>query len=75
MPSIEIGTIGGGTGLYDQKSCLNMMDENITSIELGKIIAGTVMAGEISLMSSLCTNTLVKAHLSLNRGKKKEKNK
>ena len=71
MPSIEIGTIGGGTGLYDQKSCLNMMDENITSIELGKIIAGTVMAGEISLMSSLCNNTLVKAHLNLNRGRKK----
>jgi hydroxymethylglutaryl-CoA reductase (NADPH) len=68
MPSIEIGTIGGGTRLYDQKSCIDIIDKNLTSMDLGKVIAGTVMAGELSLMSSLCNNTLVNAHLKLNRG-------
>lgn len=68
MPSIEIGTIGGGTGLQDQKECLNIISPNLTNLELGKVIAGTVMAGELSLMSSLCNNTLMNAHLNLNRG-------
>lgn len=68
MPSIEVGTIGGGTELKDQKSCINMISPGITSIELSKVVSGTVMAGELSLMSSLCDNTLMNAHLNLNRG-------
>ena len=68
MPSIEIGTIGGGTKLHDQKSCIDIIDKNLSSMDLGKVIAGTVMAGELSLMCSLCNNTLVNAHLKLNRG-------
>ena len=70
MPSIEVGTIGGGTRLYDQKSCLDIIGEKLTSSDLAKLVAGTVMAGEISLMSSLCNNTLMNAHLNLNRGNK-----
>ena len=70
MPSIEVGTIGGGTRLHDQKACIDLINKEITSIELGKVVAGAVMAGEISLMSSLCNNTLMEAHLNLNRGNK-----
>ena len=32
-----------------------------------RIIAGTVLAGEISLMSALASNHLVSAHMKLNR--------
>lgn len=70
MPSIEVGTIGGGTRLNDQKSCIDIIGKHLTSAELGKLVAGAVMAGEISLMSSLCNNTLMNAHLNLNRGNK-----
>lgn len=25
MPSLEVGTVGGGTGLHPQSACLNML--------------------------------------------------
>lgn len=71
MPSIEIGLIGGGTELQDQKSCLKLINDNLTCKEFGMMIAGTVMAGELSLLASLCDNTLMSAHCKLNRGLKK----
>ncbi|PVZ98112.1 hypothetical protein BB558_005265 [Smittium angustum] len=75
MPSIEVGTIGGGTTLLPQQSCLSMLDclgpsttkpgENAQ--RLAKIISGAVMAGELSLMAALCSGDLVKSHIKLNR--------
>ena len=35
--------------------------------ELAKVVAGAVLAGEISLMSALASNHLVSAHMKLNR--------
>ncbi|CAF0930005.1 unnamed protein product [Didymodactylos carnosus] len=76
MPSLEAGTIGGGTTLSGgQLACLKMLgvsgsnslEPGANSIQLAKIICSTVLAAELSLMSALATNDLVKAHLSLNR--------
>jgi len=75
MPCMEVGTVGGGTSLAAQKACLAML--GLTQPQppgqnadmLAKIIAGTVLAGEISLMSALASNHLVSAHLKLNREK------
>lgn len=75
MPSIEVGTVGGGTALSAQRACLDSLgvggahQENPgqNARELSKIIAGTVLAGEISLMSALASNHLVSAHMALNR--------
>lgn len=67
LPCLEIGTIGGGTCLDIQKANLEIMDIS-NSIELGKVIGGTIMAGELSLLSALSNdNELINAHLSLNR--------
>lgn len=74
MPSLEVGTVGGGTSLEAQSSCLRVIGcqgggivagEN--SQHLAKVIASTVMAGELSLLSALAANTLVAAHLQYNR--------
>jgi len=75
MPSIEVGTIGGGTGLSAQKACLEMMglagastaEAGDNARDLARITAGGVLAGEISLMSALASNHLVSAHMKLNR--------
>ncbi|XP_050481962.1 3-hydroxy-3-methylglutaryl-coenzyme A reductase [Bombus huntii] len=75
MPSIEIGTIGGGTGLPAQGACLAMLGvqgahtdqpgENAS--RLARIICATVLAGELSLMAALTAGHLVKSHLRHNR--------
>ena len=77
MPSLEVATIGGGTSLDNQESCLELMGINKNnnskpgenSLLLSKIIASTVLCGELSLMSSLSSGTLVDSHMKLNRGK------
>jgi len=74
MPSIEVGTVGGGTFLPAQSACLDLLKikgpanvpgENAN--KLAKIICATVMAGELSLMAALAEGHLVKTHLKLNR--------
>ena len=74
MPSLEIATIGGGTHLDDQYNNLKLMgiDSNNKPGEnvliLAKNIIYSVLSCELSLMSALCNDDLVKAHLKLNRG-------
>ncbi|CAH1121039.1 unnamed protein product [Ceutorhynchus assimilis] len=75
MPSIEIGTIGGGTVLPAQGSCLEMLgvkgsnaaEPGANACQLAKIVCATVLAGELSLMSALVAGHLVKSHLRHNR--------
>ena len=75
MPSIEVGTVGGGTGLKSQAQCLEMLGvrgsnnakPGANAMKLAEIIAATVLAGELSLMSALTEGHLVKSHLRHNR--------
>lgn len=75
MPSIEIGTVGGGTVLPPQSACLDMLGVRGSNEEnpgenasmLARIVCGTVLAGELSLMSALAAGHLVKSHLRHNR--------
>ncbi|KAF8405603.1 hypothetical protein HHK36_010510 [Tetracentron sinense] len=78
MPSIEVGTVGGGTQLASQSACLNLLGVKGASKEspgsnsrlLATIIAGSVLAGELSLMSALAAGQLVKSHMKYNRSSK-----
>ncbi|GLJ22287.1 hypothetical protein SUGI_0419360 [Cryptomeria japonica] len=78
MPCIEVGTVGRGTQLASQAACLNMLGvkgANRTSPgenaqNLARIVAGAVMAGELSLMSALAAGQLVKSHMKYNRSTK-----
>ncbi|KAM7253069.1 hypothetical protein ACFE04_025687 [Oxalis oulophora] len=78
MPSIEVGTIGGGTQLASQAACLNLLGVKGTSKEipgsnsrlLATIVAGSVLAGELSLMSAIAAGQLVRSHMKYNRSSK-----
>ncbi|KAF8022437.1 hypothetical protein BT93_F0078 [Corymbia citriodora subsp. variegata] len=75
MPSIEVGTVGGGTQLASQSACLNLLSVKGASREspganarrLATIVAGAVLAGELSLMSAISAGQLVKSHMKYNR--------
>ncbi|XP_010134493.1 PREDICTED: 3-hydroxy-3-methylglutaryl-Coenzyme A reductase isoform X2 [Buceros rhinoceros silvestris] len=77
MPSIEIGTVGGGTTLLPQQACLQMLgvqgasqdNPGENARQLAKIVCATVMAGELSLMAALAAGHLVKSHMIHNRSK------
>lgn len=69
LPSLIVGTVGGGTGLPTQKDCLQMMDcyGNGKAKKLAEIIAGVVLAGEISLGAAISSLDWVAAHEDLGR--------
>eukprot|EP01088_Endostelium_zonatum_P001482 TRINITY_DN1178_c0_g1_i1.p1 TRINITY_DN1178_c0_g1~~TRINITY_DN1178_c0_g1_i1.p1 ORF type:complete len:481 (+),score=122.77 TRINITY_DN1178_c0_g1_i1:195-1637(+) len=77
MPSIEVGTVGGGTHLKPQEAMLGIMGVAGANIQnpgenaatLGMLVAGSVLAGELSLMSALGAGHLVRSHMELNRKK------
>ncbi|CAI0394297.1 unnamed protein product [Linum tenue] len=78
MPCIEVGTVGGGTQLASQSACLNLLGVKGANKEtpganarrLATIVAGSVLAGELSLMSALAAGQLVKSHMKYNRSSK-----
>jgi len=74
MPSIEVGTVGGGTGLAAQAACLGIVgcrgggeNPGDNAKQLAHVVAAAVMAGELSLLAALAANTLVQAHMTHNR--------
>lgn len=75
MPSIELGTIGGGTVLPPQSACLQMLGvrgshqdcPGANASQLARIVCATVLSGELSLMSALAAGHLVKSHMQHNR--------
>jgi len=76
LPSLEIGTVGGGTGLPTQKESLRILgcegggkESGENAKKFAEIIAATVLAGEISLLAALAAGHLAKAHIRLGKGK------
>jgi len=75
MPSIEVGTIGGGTILEPQAAMLEMLgvrgphptSPGDNARRLARIVAAAVLAGELSLCSALAAGHLVRAHMQHNR--------
>jgi len=70
LPALMIGTVGGGTNLATQKEALQILGVSGAGKveEFAEIIAGAVLAGELSLLASLSEGTLAKAHQQLGRG-------
>ena len=71
IPSLIVATYGGGTGLATQRECL----ESIGCWGKGKvnrlaeIIAGVVLAGEISLASAISSSDWVSSHEKYGRNR------
>ncbi|KAL6858940.1 hypothetical protein ACP4OV_017942 [Aristida adscensionis] len=78
MPAIEVGTVGGGTQLASQAACLDLLGVKGANREspgsnarlLATVVAGGVLAGELSLLSALAAGQLVKSHMKYNRSSK-----
>lgn len=75
MPSIEVGTIGGGTILEPQNAMLELLgvagphptNPGENARQLSRIVAVAVLAAELSLISALAAGHLVKSHMQHNR--------
>lgn len=74
LPSLNVGTVGGGTRISTQQECLNMMGvagagepPGTNAKKLAEIIAASVLAGEISLIGALAARHLARAHAALGR--------
>lgn len=71
----QVGTVGGGTQLASQSACLDLLGVKGANMEspganarlLASIVAGGVLAGELSLMSALAAGQLVRSHMKYNR--------
>jgi len=69
LPSLIVGTVGGGTGLPTQQECLQMMD----CVGVGKatkfaeICCSVALAGEISIAAAMAAGHFTKAHQFLGR--------
>ncbi|MDK2988590.1 MAG: hydroxymethylglutaryl-CoA reductase [Methanoculleus sp.] len=75
LPSLPVGTVGGGTGVDTQQECLAMLgvagggDPPGTHAKaLGEIVAAGVLAGELSLLGALAAQHLARAHQEHGRG-------
>lgn len=75
MPSLEVGTLGGGTILEPQSAMLDMLgvrgphptSPGDNARRLARIVAAATLAGELSLCSALAAGHLVTAHMQHNR--------
>ena len=74
LPSLPVGTVGGGTGIATQQECLRMLGvagggspPGSHARKFAEIIAAGVLAGELSLLGALGAQHLARAHQKLGR--------
>lgn len=72
LPSLVVGTVGGGTHLPTQQEALKTMKVS-SVLEYAQVLGGAVLAGELSLIASLAEGSLAKAHKKLGRKGKIDK--
>jgi hydroxymethylglutaryl-CoA reductase (NADPH) len=75
LPSLPVGTVGGGTGVDTQQECLRMLGvagsgnpAGTNAKKLAEIIGAGVLAGELSLVGAFAAQHLARAHKQLGRG-------
>jgi len=76
LPAVQVGTVGGGTGLDTQREALALLGvagggdpPGSHARKFAEIVAGGVLAGELSLLGALAAHHLARAHRDLGRGK------
>lgn len=69
LPSLVIGTVGGGTGLPTQRECLEMLGCGGPgkAFKLAEIMAAACLALDVSTSAAIGSNEFVKAHEKLGR--------
>ena len=71
IPSLIVATYGGGVGLATQRECLESMGcyGHNKVLKFAEIVAGTVLAGEISLASAISSSDWVSSHEQYGRNR------
>ena len=71
IPSLIVATYGGGTGLATQRECLSILGcvGKGKVNKLAEIIAGVVLAGEISLAAAISSSDWVSSHEKYGRNR------
>ena len=71
IPSLIVATHGGGTGLATQNECLSVLGcvGRGTVNKFAEIVAGVVLAGEISLGSAISSSDWVSSHEKYGRNR------
>jgi hydroxymethylglutaryl-CoA reductase (NADPH) len=71
IPSLIVGTYGGGTALATQRECLEIMDcYGVGKVrKLAEIVAATVLCGELSLLSAILARDWVSSHEKMGRNR------
>ncbi len=69
LPSVMVGTVGGGTSLPSQRNCLELMGLHGSgnSSALAEVCAGLLLGGELSIIAALASGDFTKAHKKLAR--------
>jgi hydroxymethylglutaryl-CoA reductase (NADPH) len=71
LPSLIVGTYGGGTGLPTQRECLEVLGcygkGNV--YKFAEIVAGVVLAGELSLAAAISSSDWVSSHETYGRNR------
>lgn len=74
MPSIEVGTYGGGTARETQKEALSLMGlygsgdaEGKTRLAFAEVVAAACLAGELNLLAAIAGMDLAKSHSKIKR--------
>nr|WP_317129618.1 hydroxymethylglutaryl-CoA reductase [Hymenobacter setariae] len=71
IPSLIVATYGGGTGLATQNECLRMLGcvGQGTVNKFAEIVAGVVLAGELSLGAAISSSDWVSSHEQYGRNR------
>jgi|JI8StandDraft_1071087.scaffolds.fasta_scaffold28537_2 hydroxymethylglutaryl-CoA reductase (NADPH) len=71
LPSLTVGTVGGGTGLPSQQECLQLIGcaGLGTARKFAEICGATVLAGELSIAAAIANGNFSKAHRLFGRKK------
>ena len=71
IPSLIVATYGGGTALATQRECLEMLGcfGKGKVNKLAEIVAGTVLAGELSLAAAISSSAWVSSHEKFGRNR------
>jgi hydroxymethylglutaryl-CoA reductase (NADPH) len=73
LPSIMVGTVGGGTGLPSQKACLEILGLSGANKAqaFAEVCGAAILAGELSIIGALSAGEFTRAHQRLARGRRK----
>jgi len=71
LPSLLVGTVGGGSGQGTARECLELMGCAGTggAEPFAEVLAATVLAGDLSLMAAFTSHEFVAAHEALGRNR------